>query len=346
MENAIKDITLLYKIKNISILSLFLISIMVLGIVSIPISILIENVSMISLIFTGVIIIIILFSCFALEIYCGFKILKTNWEGNDIQKKSKLYGILTFIFGSFSSIIFCIKSLKIMEGKYNFSQEDFIKKETKYLYFIKYISITEFILSLIITITWVFAFDFWVGEFFFIISCILTGVIILLNLFSGIYILKIDWKNTEVNGFKKLWGILTLIPYGPLAALIFSLKGIKELEKKDSKRKNEISEINKFIVMIILSIFVLALLVFLGVSIYLVFDFWTQFTFLILGSISLFFIIVIQTFCTIYILAENWTNEEMKKDSLLWGILSLIPLGPIASLFFSIKGFLKIKKTN
>ncbi|MGL5521736.1 MAG: hypothetical protein ACRDAW_00500 [Metamycoplasmataceae bacterium] len=346
MENAIKDIALLYKIKNISILSLSLIAIIVLGIISIPISILIENISMISLIFTAVIIVILIFVCFGLEIYCSLKILKTKWEGNDIQKKSKLYGVLTFIFGAFSSIIFCIKSLKIMENNYNFSQSDFMKKETKYLYFIKYVSITQFILFLIIALTWVFAFDFWVGTFFLIISCVLSGIFVLLNLSSGIYILKLDWKNDEVNGFKKLWGILVLIPYGPLAALIFSLKGIKELEQKDSKIKIEFSEKNKFIMLIILSVFVLALLAFLGVSIYLIFDFWTQFTFIILGSISLFFIIVIQTFCTIYILAGKWTNEQIKKDSLLWGILSLIPLGPIASLFFSVKSYLKIKKTN
>ncbi|MGL4183668.1 MAG: hypothetical protein ACRCRP_00855 [Metamycoplasmataceae bacterium] len=327
-----------------SIFSLSLIGIIILGIISIPISILIENISMVSLIFTGVIIVSLILTCFGLEIYCSLEILKTRWEETEIQKNAKLYGILTFVFGSFSSIIFCIKSLKIMENNYDFSQKDFIKNESKYLYLIKYISITQFILLLIIVVTWVFAFDFWVGTFFFIISCILTAIIILLNLSSAICILKFDWKNDRVNRFKKLWGILVLIPYGPLAALIFSLEGIKEIEQKDSKRKNEFSEKNKFMLLIILSSFVLSLLLFLGVSIYFIFDFWTQFTFLILGSIALFFIIVIQTFCTIYILIEKWTNEEIKKDSLLWGILSLVPLGPIASLIFSIKGYLKVNK--
>jgi multisubunit Na+/H+ antiporter MnhG subunit len=68
---------------------------------------------------------------------------------------------------------------------------------------------------------------------------------------------------------------------------------------------------------------------------------------LIIIPILLFSITPILSFILgIIILATDWKNEEINNNKILWGILTLVLLGPIASLIFSIQSINIYKNIN
>lgn len=48
----------------------------------------------------------------------------------------------------------------------------------------------------------------------------------------------------------------------------------------------------------------------------------------------------------IKILTLDWQDEELNNDKTLWGIFTIVLLGPIASLIFSIKAIKKLNNTT
>lgn len=119
-----------------------------------------------------------------------------------------------------------------------------------------------------------------------------------------------------------------------------------KISKKDSiKRVKEI--INSIFVCSIVSI----ILLFVGIIFLIVFIknfesnswviiFSTLFTLSWIASGILAFI------CSIRILASNFVYEEINSIKLLWGLLSLLLLGAIGSLIFSIISQSKLKQIN
>jgi len=56
---------------------------------------------------------------------------------------------------------------------------------------------------------------------------------------------------------------------------------------------------------------------------------------LIFTVIGIFVTIIISIVLGIKILSINWKDEEINNDKLLWGLLTLLVLGPISSLIFA-----------
>lgn len=54
--------------------------------------------------------------------------------------------------------------------------------------------------------------------------------------------------------------------------------------------------------------------------------------------------IAIQIICGIKILSNDWKDEELNEQKLIWGILSFVGLGCISSLIFSCIGISNIEK--
>lgn len=48
----------------------------------------------------------------------------------------------------------------------------------------------------------------------------------------------------------------------------------------------------------------------------------------------------------IIILSTDWNNKELDESKLLWGLLTLLILGPISSLIFSIKAEKELKSNS
>ncbi len=53
----------------------------------------------------------------------------------------------------------------------------------------------------------------------------------------------------------------------------------------------------------------------------------------VIGIVAL----VLEIYCIVMIFSTNWKNDKLESSKVLWGILALIVLGPIASLVFSSK---------
>ncbi len=75
-------------------------------------------------------------------------------------------------------------------------------------------SIWLFILSLITLIVLISNPYWW-------IPLIIIGLTFLINFFLGFAILVTNWKNEAIIKDANLWGILTLILFGPISSLIF-----------------------------------------------------------------------------------------------------------------------------
>ena len=56
---------------------------------------------------------------------------------------------------------------------------------------------------------------------------------------------------------------------------------------------------------------------------------------LIFTIIGFFVTIIISIILGIKIISTDWKNEEINNDKLLWGLLTLLLLGPISSLIFA-----------
>ena len=56
---------------------------------------------------------------------------------------------------------------------------------------------------------------------------------------------------------------------------------------------------------------------------------------LIFTIIGFFVTIIISIILGIKIISTDWKNQEINNDKLLWGLLTLLLLGPISSLIFA-----------
>ena len=79
----------------------------------------------------------------------------------------------------------------------------------------------------------------------FISLIIFYCVLIATYIYMGVEILRTDWIDKDLNKDKKIWGILTIIPLGWIASLVFYINANKKIKKMqnelDSKTTNESS---------------------------------------------------------------------------------------------------------
>ncbi len=65
--------------------------------------------------------------------------------------------------------------------------------------------------------------------------------------------------------------------------------------------------------------------------------------FTIIGAIVTFILDIINA---IQILSTNWSNKEVEESKIVWGIFTIIILGPISSLVFSCSALNKVNYQN
>ena len=89
-------------------------------------------------------------------------------------------------------------------------------------------SIGIFIFSLLIFFVW----DPFIS---FISLIIFYCTLIAIYIYMGVEILSTDWIDKDLNKDKKIWGILTIIPLGWIASLVFYVNANKKIKKMQSK---------------------------------------------------------------------------------------------------------------
>ena len=117
----------------------------------------------------------------------------------------------------------------------------------------------------------------------------------------------------------------------------------------DNEKNSLIKKLSIFITLSIISICTIPLAIVLMTVIIAVVDHpdYMLSPMLIIIPILLFSITPILSFILgIIILATDWKNEEINNNKILWGILTLVLLGPIASLIFSIQSINIYKNIN
>lgn len=80
----------------------------------------------------------------------------------------------------------------------------------------------------------------------------LFGIIVtfILDIISAIKILSTNWKYKEIEDQKMIWGILSIVLLGPIAAIVFGSIAKNKLEEYNSvpsveKENNDTKEENK-----------------------------------------------------------------------------------------------------
>ena len=117
----------------------------------------------------------------------------------------------------------------------------------------------------------------------------------------------------------------------------------------DDEKKYLIKKLSIIKALSIVSLCIIPLIIIITIVIIITSITTTGFLNPFLMLIPTFFFSIISTLnlvLGIIILATDWKNEEINNNKILWGILTLVLLGPISSLIFSIQSINIYKNIN
>ncbi|MGL5733024.1 MAG: hypothetical protein ACRCXE_03070, partial [Metamycoplasmataceae bacterium] len=143
------------------------------------------------------------------------------------------------------------------------------------------------------------------------------------------------------NNKRILWGFLSLLLLGPIGLIIFANKNIGKyndyevLEINQEEKKKIYNKLRMFLIFELICL-ILGIVIFVMYLIVIVLDSFQMrgFTLLLaLGTSALW--IVINMVIAIIILTSKFQNEEVNNSRILWGLLSLLLLGPFGIIAFT-----------